>query len=109
VGPEQSIDVEKGPRPGEVKIKGEATYGLLDPARVARGAVNSGEIEGIVKPEGSSLAFTMGDDKTLPYTEGDDYACRVRMRLLGPFLVVVDNNNCGGMNVSFTGAYRRKK
>lgn len=108
-GPEQSLTIEKSSQPGLIKIKGNATYGALDPDRVKRGAVNVGEIEGTVKPEGSSLAFTMGDSATLPYAKGDEFDCRVRMRLLGPFLLVEDNRNCGGMNVSFTGAYRRKK
>lgn len=108
-GPEQSISIEKGSQPGLVRIKGDATYGALDPDRVRRGAVNIGEIEASVKPDRSFLAFTMGDSATLPYSEGDEYDCRVRMRLLGQFLLVEDNRNCGGMNVSFAGAYRRKK
>lgn len=108
-GPEQSLTIEKGSQASSIKVKGDATFGALDPDRVKRGAVNIGEIEGSVKPDGSSLAFTMGDSATLPYSEGDEYDCRVRMRLLGPFLLVEDNRNCGGMNVSFTGAYRRKK
>jgi hypothetical protein len=29
------------------------------------------------------------------------------MQRLGPYLLVKDNNNCGGMNVSFTSVYRR--
>jgi hypothetical protein len=108
-GPEQAISIKKGSRRGEIKIDGEASYGSLDPERAKRGAVNVGEIEAVVKPAGASLAFTMGDDATLPYDQGDTYDCRVRMRLLDPFLLVEDNGNCGGMNVSFSGAYRRKK
>lgn len=108
-GPEQSVTIEKGTQAGLLKIKGNATYGALDPDRVKRGAVNLGEIDASVKPEGSFLAFTMGESATLPYGEGDEYDCRVRMRLLGQFLLVEDNRNCGGMNVSFAGAYRRKR
>ena len=29
------------------------------------------------------------------------------MQLLGDLLVVADNQECGGMNVSFSGVYRR--
>jgi hypothetical protein len=108
-GPEQMISIEKGSRAGEIKIGGEASYGSLDPERARRGAVNIGEIDAVVKPSGASLAFTMGDNAALPYDKGDTYDCRVRMRLLDPFLLVEDNGNCGGMNVSFSGAYRRRK
>jgi hypothetical protein len=41
-------------------------------------------------------------------TEGE-YACRATLRLLPGYLVVSDNLNCGGANVSFSGVYRRKK
>jgi hypothetical protein len=37
-----------------------------------------------------------------------DDACTVTMRLLGPYLVARDNAECGGMNVSFTGVYKRR-
>ncbi len=43
------------------------------------------------------------------YGEGDEgYACRATMRLLGEYLLVTDNGNCGGANVRFTGIYQRK-
>lgn len=109
-GPEQQIAIVKAAKSAsDLEISGAATYGALDPARVKRGAVNLGEISASVAPEGTSLAFTMGDDKTLPYAQGNDYDCRVRMRLLGAFLLVEDNRNCGGMNVSFSGIYRKTK
>jgi hypothetical protein len=30
------------------------------------------------------------------------------MTLAGPFLVVADNQGCGGLNVSFTGIFTRR-
>ena len=33
--------------------------------------------------------------------------CVVDLWLTGPFLVARDNMRCGGMNVTFTGVYRR--
>jgi hypothetical protein len=109
-GPEQQITITKGKAPGEVGIVGEATFGALDPARVARGGVNVGSLDVSVKPDKAFLAFTMaGEGTALPYGEGDQYDCRVRMQRIGLFLLVEDNRNCGGMNVSFSGAYRRKR
>ncbi|NIX76342.1 hypothetical protein [Microvirga terricola] len=108
-GPEQQISIVKAAKSAsDIEISGEATFGALDPARVKRGAVNLGEVAATVTPDGASLDFTMGDRETLPYEKGDDDACRVRMRLVGAFLLVEDNRNCGGMNVSFSGIYRKR-
>ena len=96
------------PRPPVLlHVKGEATFGSHDPDRVRRGAVNLGEVEGTVGLQGNLLAFTQGDNgRTLPFSDADPYACRIRMRLAGPFLWAWENG-CGGMDVSFIGAYAR--
>ncbi len=48
-------------------------------------------------------------NRTLDVGDGDDqYDCRVKLRLLGKYLIVSDNMNCGGLNVSFNGVYLRK-
>ena len=107
--PEQQITIKAG-RGGLLDVEGEATFGALDPERVKRGAINMGEVSGSAKPEGAILAFAMGDDdKTLPFDKGGEFDCRIRLRLVGSFLLAEDNQRCGGANVSFAGAYRRKK
>ncbi len=40
--------------------------------------------------------------------EEGEYECRVKMQRVGRFLIVSDNLNCGGANVSFNGVYRKK-
>jgi hypothetical protein len=40
--------------------------------------------------------------------EIEDDSCKVSMLLFGRYLVVHDNGECGGMNVSFTGVYTRR-
>ncbi len=98
------IDPDAG---GKLKIQGSATYGALDPARARRGAVNVGELEGIVGPPRTNMiAIGEGWDGSKPL--GDDRSeCRARLRLFAPYLVVEDNGGCGGNNVSFTGVYMR--
>lgn len=92
---------------GLLHVKGEATFGSHDPERVRRGAINTGDVEGTVAPQGNLLAFTEGDNgRTLPFSDADPYACRIRMRLAGPFLWAWENG-CGGVGVSFIGAYAR--
>lgn len=56
-----------------------------------------GDFSGISKPNGSHLAIKSGE------------ACKVAMTLVGQFLVVADNQNCGGLNVIFRGIYSRVK
>jgi hypothetical protein len=106
-GIEASITVKAG-KAGALRIEGEATYGAKDPGRVKRGAVNTGEIEGEMTPAGDRLSFAMGDSATLPMDKGDEFSCKVWMQRVGPWLIVDDNNNCGGANVTFRGFYTRR-
>ncbi|UVO54197.1 hypothetical protein [Sphingomonas sp. SUN039] len=94
---------------GRLKISGEATYGALDPQRVKIGAIHTGEIAAVAKPEANGLSFAMGDDATLPYRSAGLYDCAVKMQRVGRWLLVDDNNNCGGMNVAFRGIYERAR
>jgi hypothetical protein len=94
---------------GRLKVSGEATYGAFDPQRVKIGAVHTGEIAAVAKPEANELSFAMGDDVTLPYRSAGRYDCAVKMQRVGRWLLVDDNNNCGGMNVTFRGIYDRAR
>jgi hypothetical protein len=110
-GDEQEIDI-KPAAGGAITLEGNASYGGDDPARVARGAVNMGQIGGTVTPANGKAAFSAGDNgDAAPYDAhpGDDTVCRVRLWRLGPYLVAADNLACGGMNVTFTGVYGREK
>ncbi|TNC07261.1 hypothetical protein FF100_33015 [Methylobacterium terricola] len=107
--PEATLVIRQAKAAGALSVKGDATFGALDPDRVRRGAVNLGSVDGTMAPSGPSLAFTMGDRGTLPYAGGEAADCRLRLTLLPPFLLAQDNNACGGMNVSFTNVYRRTK
>ena len=60
--------------------------------------IHVGELDGRSAPEGNLLEYSEGDD---------EYDCRVTMRLIGDYLVVADNLKCGGVNVTFSGVYRR--
>lgn len=96
---------------GMVHISGSAVFGAEDPERLARGAVNVGYLNSFVPEGDEEIAFTVDGDGMVQdyYSYGvqGDRLCRVRMRRDGPYLVVNDNYECGGMNVTFTGLYRR--
>lgn len=104
---ESKVTIKPGRKRGELAIHGDATFGTLEPDRVKRGAINVGEINGDVTPDGAELSFAMGEKATLPVDKGDEFTCKVWMRRLGPYLLVDDNKQCGGNNVSFGGAYTR--
>ena len=68
------------------------------------GGINVGETTGVIplsdltKPLSPSFA----DD------HANDEECAIAISKTGDRLEVVDNNNCGGMNVTFTGSYRKR-
>lgn len=105
---EANITMRPGRPAGTIAVSGIATWGSSDPDRVRRGGINMGEIEGTFRPIQSKGGFTMGEAGSLPFDKGHESDCRVRFRLLLPYLLVEDNSNCGGMNVSFLGTYVRQ-
>lgn len=56
--------------------------------------------------EGAFEGRATVDDGALTIVDSGDAQCEVRMRRVGHYLVVDDNRNCGGVNVSFAGVYR---
>lgn len=53
---------------------------------------------------GDFRATAKTDSNTLKLTDGD---CTVNITKVGEHLIAHDNNQCGGMNVTFTGLYRK--
>ncbi len=97
-GWESEIDINRGTKPGTFHLGGNATWGAHDPDRVKRGGVNFGMFGADVpEPAGNALALA----------DSEEPDCRIALRLLGPYLVARDNGRCGGLNVSFSGVYRR--
>jgi hypothetical protein len=78
--------------------QGEATFGALDPEKIKRGAVHTGAFAG-------PLIFR--DSQATLVDASAVSACALRLARAGDFLFVRDNGDCGGLNVSFSGVYRR--
>ena len=129
---EQDITISRTPDPSVVGLKGAASWGGHDPERVKNGGVNVGEFSAYMKPVGDWGGFIAGleDDidsrhrppaitrqkglntdwsRYVPAEAGaGDDECRASFRLLGPYLLAYTPSDlCGGMNVTFTGVYRR--
>jgi hypothetical protein len=87
--------VIKAAGPARVSGEGHAIY-------QTRQTINEGDFtaDASINPGQSELVFKDGDGET---------ACIVTLHRRGPYLVVADNNNCGGMNVRFDGIYTRAK
>jgi hypothetical protein len=75
---------------GQVHAEGLSTY-------VTELTANTGDFSGDVKPGGEELRF------------GSEDECLVTLQRRGPYLLVSDNLQCGGVNVSFRGLYVRAK
>lgn len=58
--------------------------------------------------EGGFAGHAAVDDGGLTIVDAGDAQCEVRMRRVGRYLMVDDNRNCGGENVSFPGVYRAR-
>lgn len=90
-----SIEIVKGAKPNVYKVKGYAFW------KGSGDNVHTGELD----HEGKMVDGTLklGADET------EDYACKVSLKLLGDYLIVSDNLNCGGVNVTFSGVYLKEK
>jgi hypothetical protein len=84
---------------GKLTANGEAYWPSTHPSAKARpGGPNIGDMGGTAAPTGNTVGFA-GDTPD---------ECRVVLTLLPPFLLAADNMKCGGMNVSFSGVYRKR-
>jgi hypothetical protein len=97
--PYGSIEIKRGGLGGRLKIDG---FMLVPTAQ----DFHNGAISAEATPRNGTIAFL--DDGTLPLETKCESACRVRMQRIGPWLLVEDNQQCGGAGVSFTGLYHRK-
>jgi hypothetical protein len=96
--PGGDIEIKRG-EGGKLNVSGEMVLaGGLSP--------HSGVIEADVAPIKDTIAFV--DDGSTPFDKADG-ECRVRMQRIGAWLMVEDNAGCGGVGVTFTGLYHRKK
>jgi hypothetical protein len=76
---------------GKLHLAGEGEW------HGAAGVVHTGDFEGDAEPNGNHLHFV----------EGNADSCTVDLTLLGKYIVVNDNDRCGGMNVRFWGVWKR--
>ncbi len=92
---DNSISITENKLPGMLNITGEAFWqGLGD-------NVHIGELDDRAAPKGNILKVGENDR--------DEFACKVTLLLIDAFLVVRDNMNCGGANVTFSGVYKKEK
>ncbi len=97
--PGGGIEIKRGGLGGRLKIEGVM---VVPTAR----DFHNGAFKAEALPEKDTIAFL--NDGTLPFETKCEDACRVRMRRIGAWLMVEDNDGCGGAGVTFTGLYHRK-
>jgi hypothetical protein len=85
-----SLRLSRGAKRGALRVAGEAFWTGANP-----GNVHTGGVSGEAAPAGRVLTI-------------EEDPCRLTLRLVGNYLVADDNGECGGVNVTFDGVYRRK-
>ncbi|SLM65058.1 putative; ORF located using Glimmer/Genemark [Dickeya aquatica] len=95
---ENNITLTQG-KNGALRIKGRAYWhGGVSPSGEEN--VHLGSLAETAQPTGNRLEWGKPNE---------EFKCAGAMRLINGQLVVADNNECGGMNVSFSGVYRLQK
>ena len=92
---DNSIVISKSRTAGLFDVKGDAVW------KGFGGNVHVGELDESVKSTGNLLK--LGENDT------DEFACKASLLLVGRFLIVADNLNCGGANVTFSGVYQKRQ
>src|SRR5687768_11125520 len=85
------LRLTRAKKAGALRVEGSATW-----KGAGAGNVHVGEVSGEAAPAGNVLRIVSDD-------------CHVSLRLVGSYLIASDNKQCGGLNVTFDGVYRRKK
>lgn len=75
---------------GSLRMRGESSWTGIT------GSVHIGNFNGSTRPQGNQATL-------------EDGICKLKLILIGDYLIANDNSLCGGANVSFDGVYRRKK
>lgn len=89
---ENTLNLTNNKLAGWLNVTGNAFWkGLGD-------NIHIGELDGRVEPKGGVAKYSDGDD---------EFDCKATMQILGKYLIVSDNMQCGGANVTFSGIYRK--
>jgi hypothetical protein len=81
-----------------IKLDGASLAAQGGASYRGRTSVNFGAVESAAIPQGNHVSFSEG---------ADEKSCHVKATLAGKYLVVSDDEHCGGMNVRFDGVYQR--
>jgi len=89
-----------------IDVSGSATWGSAAMGNLE--APFMGELSADFDPKLAVQGFSYDGESQVAYGKGDGKDCAALMSQLGPYLFVVDNMQCGGLNVTFTGLYTRR-
>jgi hypothetical protein len=81
---------------GALRVTGESFWPGPEPSEMYP-SIPIGELDGTIEPAGRRAHYS------------DDNLCEIDFTLLGDFLIAGDDRQCGGVNVSFSGVYRRAR
>lgn len=83
---------------GKIQVSGEAFWtGLIINGQPN---IHTGNINGELSIHGNHASVAEGTE---------EFSCHADLTLLNNYLIVHDNHNCGGANVSFSGVYQKNR
>ncbi len=91
----------------DIAVKGDTAHLTGNATANSGSAVNEGDLDGDIDARAPYASFAIAGDRQIAFARAGQDDCAVELRQLGPYLLVQDNNNCGGMGVSFSGLYRK--
>lgn len=91
----------------DITVKGTAAHLSGNATASSGSAVNEGDLDADIDARAPYAGFSIIGDRQAAFAKAGQYDCAVELRQLGPYLLVQDNNNCGGMGVTFSGLYRK--
>ncbi len=109
-----NIEIKRSKTPGWIDFVGEAAWAASEEA-AQNGGLHEGGIGADAPIVNGVVGYSVKDwtsSEYVPYDEkaAERYMCAARLKVLSRrYLMVEDNRNCGGANVSSTGFYVRAK
>ena len=93
------FEIKRDKRQGFLAVEGFAIWASRIPGEYDKGNLHTGELDDSARPNGRHIVFGK---------RAHDYGeCQAEMELIGPYLIADDNDQCGGLNVTFSGVYRK--
>lgn len=96
-GKRSFFEIKRNKKEGYLIIIGDSTW------TNSYGAIHIGNLD-----DKGEVVAPFRNEFVIEDEDESDIGCQIRAKMIGRFLIVVDNKRCGGLNVTFDGVYWKK-